>query len=64
MPKSRNREGAKEHRARVKKRNARLLSEKNAFRKEYTRMMEQKIEEMKTKGQVEQSSSENNSQPE
>jgi len=64
MPKSRNRGGAKEHRARVKKRNARLLSEKNAFRKEYTRMMEQKIEEMKTKGQVEQSSSENNSQPE
>jgi len=64
MPKSRNREGAKEHRARVKKRNARLLSEKNAFRKEYTRMMEQKIEEMKAKGQVEQSSSENNSQPE
>jgi len=64
MPKSRNSEGAKEHRARVKKRNARLLSEKNAFRKEYTRMMEQKIEEMKTKGQVEQSSSENNSQPE
>jgi molybdenum-dependent DNA-binding transcriptional regulator ModE len=64
MPKSRNRGGAKEHRARVKKRNARLLSEKNAFRKEYTRMMEQKIEEMKVKGQVEQSSSENNSQPE
>jgi molybdenum-dependent DNA-binding transcriptional regulator ModE len=64
MPKSRNRGGAKEHRARVKKRNARLLSEKNAFRKEYTRMMEQKIEEMKAKGQVEQSSSENNSQPE
>jgi molybdenum-dependent DNA-binding transcriptional regulator ModE len=55
MPKSRNRGGAKEHRARVKKRNARLLSEKNAFRKEYTRMMEQKIEEMKAKGQVEQS---------
>jgi len=64
MPKSRNRGGAKEHRVRVKKRNARLLSEKNAFRKEYTRMMEQKIEEMKAKGQVEQSSSENNSQPE
>jgi molybdenum-dependent DNA-binding transcriptional regulator ModE len=64
MPKSRNRGGAKEHRARVKKRNARLLSEKNAFRKEYTRMMEQKIEEMKAKGQVDQSSSENNSQPE
>jgi len=64
MSKSRNRGGAKEHRARVKKRNARLLSEKNAFRKEYTRMMEQKIEEMKAKGQVEQSSSENNSQPE
>jgi molybdenum-dependent DNA-binding transcriptional regulator ModE len=64
MPKSRNRGGAKEHRARVKKRNARLLSEKNAFRKEYTRMMEQKIEEMKEKGQAEQSSSENNSQPE
>jgi len=64
MPKSRNRGGTKEHRARVKKRNARLLSEKNAFRKEYTRMMEQKIEEMKSKGQVEQSSSENNSQPE
>jgi molybdenum-dependent DNA-binding transcriptional regulator ModE len=64
MPKSRNRGGVKEHRARVKKRNARLLSEKNAFRKEYTRMMEQKIEEMKAKGQVEQSSSENNSQPE
>ena len=64
MPKSRNRGGAKEHRVRVKKRNARLLSEKNAFRKEYTRMMEQKIEEMKEKGQAEQSSSENNSQPE
>ena len=64
MPKSRNRGGAKEHRVRVKKRNARLLSEKNAFRKEYTRMMEQKIDEMKAKGQVEQSSSENNSQPE
>ena len=47
MPKSRNRGGAKEHRAKVKKRNARILSEKNAFRKEYTRMMEQKIEEMK-----------------
>jgi molybdenum-dependent DNA-binding transcriptional regulator ModE len=64
MPKSRNRGGAKEHRARVEKRNARILSEKNAFRKEYTRMMEQKIEEMKEKGQAEQSSSENNSQPE
>ena len=64
MPKSRNRGGAKVHRVRVKKRNARLLSEKNAFRKEYTRMMEQKIEEMKAKGQAEQGSSENNSQSE
>lgn len=62
MPKSRNRGGAKEHRAKVKKRNARVLSEKNAFRKEYTRMMEQKIEEMKTQGQSEESSSEDSSQ--
>jgi molybdenum-dependent DNA-binding transcriptional regulator ModE len=62
MPKSRNRGGAKEHRAKVKKRNARILSEKNAFRKEYTRMMEQKIEEMKAQGQSEESSSEDSSQ--
>lgn len=62
MPKSRNRGGAKEHRAKVKKRNARVLSEKNAFRKEYTRMMEQKIEEMKAQGQSEESSSEDSSQ--
>lgn len=61
MPKSRNRGGAKEHRAKVKKRNARVLSEKNAFRKEYTRMMEQKIEEMKAQGQSEESSSEDSS---
>ena len=64
MPKSRNRGGAKEHRAKVKKRNARILSEKNAFRKEYTRMMEQKIEEMKAQEQSEQSSSEDNTQSE
>ena len=51
-----------EHRAKVKKRNARILSEKNAFRKEYTRMMEQKIEEMKAQGQSEESSSEDSSQ--
>ena len=62
MPKSRNRGGAKEHRAKVKKRNARVLSEKNAFRKEYTRMMDQKIEEMKAQGQSEESSSEDSSQ--
>lgn len=62
MPKSRNRGGAKEHRAKVKKRNVRVLSEKNAFRKEYTRMMEQKIEEMKAQGQSEESSSEDSSQ--
>jgi len=62
MPKSRNRGGAKEHRAKVKKRNARVLSEKNAFHKEYTRMMEQKIEEMKAQGQSEESSSEDSSQ--
>lgn len=62
MPKSRNRGDAKEHRAKVKKRNARVLSEKNAFRKEYTRMMEQKIEEMKAQGQSEESSSEDSSQ--
>lgn len=62
MPKSRNRGGVKEHRAKVKKRNARVLSEKNAFRKEYTRMMEQKIEEMKAQGQSEESSSEDSSQ--
>lgn len=62
MPKSRNRGGAKEHRAKVKKRNARILSEKNAFRKEYTRMMEQKIEEIKAQGQSEESSSEDSSQ--
>lgn len=62
MPKSRNRGGAKEHRAKVKKRNVRILSEKNAFRKEYTRMMEQKIEEMKAQEQSEQGSSEDNTQ--
>lgn len=62
MPKSRNRGGAKEHRTKVKKRNTRVLSEKNAFRKEYTRMMEQKIEEMKAQGQSEESSSEDSSQ--
>lgn len=62
MPKSRNRGGAKEHRAKVKKRNVRILSEKNSFRKEYTRMMEQKIEEMKAQEQSEQGSSEDNNQ--
>jgi len=64
MPKSRNRGSTKEHRARVEKRNARVLSEKNKFRKEYTQMMEQKIDEMKTKEQSEEGLSENNSQSE
>ena len=63
MPKSRNRGGEKKHRAKVEKRNSKVLSEKNAFRKEYTKMMEQKINEMKAQEQSEQGSSENNPQP-
>ena len=63
MPKSRNRGGEKKHRAKVAKRNSKVLSEKNAFRKEYTKMMEQKINEMKAQEQSEQGSSENNPQP-
>jgi hypothetical protein len=47
MPVSKKRGGAKAHRARVKKRNINLTNAKTNFQKQYTKLMEEKLEEMK-----------------
>ena len=48
MPVSRNRGGAKAHRLRVKKRNINLTNAKTNFQKQYTKLMEEKLEEMRS----------------
>jgi|LauGreDrversion4_2_1035121.scaffolds.fasta_scaffold952035_3 hypothetical protein len=49
MPVSKKRGGAKTHRLRVKKRNINLTNAKTNFQKQYTKLMEEKLEEMKSK---------------
>jgi len=48
MPVSRNRGGAKAHRLRVKKRNINIANAKTNFQKQYTKLMEEKLEEMRS----------------
>ena len=48
MPVSRNRGGAKAHRLRVKKRNINVSNAKTNFQKQYTKLMEEKLEEMRS----------------
>jgi hypothetical protein len=48
MPVSRNRGGAKAHRLRVKKRNINVANAKTNFQKQYTKLMEEKLEEMRS----------------
>ncbi len=48
MPVSRNKGGAKAHRLRVKKRNINVANAKTNFQKQYTKLMEEKLEEMRS----------------